>query len=67
MKPGDPVLTDRKRETSWKVHNVAFGVALKRKMDALGIEAILVYPGAGSDFTGPAHYLRAKLTAAAAP
>jgi len=64
MTPNDPVPTDRKAATGWKVHNVAFGVALKMKMDALGIEANLAYPGASGDFRGPTHFLRVKLTSA---
>ncbi len=50
---------------NWKVHHVAFGVALKEKMDALGIEANLSYPGAGSKYTGIVSFLRQKLTGAA--
>jgi acetyl esterase len=45
----------------WKVHHVAFGIALKEKMDALGIEANLAYPGAKTSYAGAADFLRRKL------
>ena len=66
MKPDDPVPADRRRATGWKVHNVAFGVALKKKMDALGVEAILVHPGAQGAGGGLTTFLREKLTVARA-
>jgi len=50
MKPDDPVPTDAKRAQGWKVHHVVFGVKLKEKMDELGIEADLKYPGAKTTY-----------------
>ncbi len=49
MAPDDPVPTgDRAR--GWKVHHVNFGLALKEKLDQLGIENDLLYPGAVSRY-----------------
>jgi carboxylesterase type B len=47
MRPDDPVPDDSERARGWKVHHVRFRIALKERMDALGIESQLVYPGAG--------------------
>lgn len=52
----DSKMPDTAREaTGWRVHHVAFGVALKKQMDALGLEAHLVHPGSsrrGENLTG---------------
>ena len=54
MAPDDPVPAENAQ--GWKVHHVIFGIKLKEKMDALGVEAVLNYPGAtpayksGTDF-----------------
>jgi acetyl esterase/lipase len=47
MRPDDPVPDDSERAQGWKVHHVRFGMALKERMDALGIESHVVYPGVG--------------------
>lgn len=44
MSPEDPV-PDGEGARSWKVHHVSFGLALKRKMDELGLESHVDYPG----------------------
>lgn len=44
MAPDDPVPSG-KGATGWKIHHVKFGAALKEKMDALHINADLIYPG----------------------
>lgn len=46
MSPDDPVPPDPEKARGWKVHHVMFGVKLREKMDELGIEANLKYPGA---------------------
>lgn len=61
MAPGDAVPDDDAEAEVWKVHHVAFGVALKQKMDALGVEAHLVYPGAQAEYETTAEFLVAKL------
>lgn len=71
MAPGGPVPAEGsaafpKGPQYWKVHNVVFGVALKEKMDALGLEAHLAHPGAKNAYRGVADFLRSKLTAAGA-
>ena len=62
MAPDDPIPTDQKQAHSWKIHHVIFGIKLKEKMDALGIEADLQYPGAHSIYESISHFLIEKLT-----
>ena len=61
MSPDDPVPTDPERARGWKVHHVMFGVKLKEKMDALGVETDLKYPGSRSTYTSVAHFFKVKL------
>jgi hypothetical protein len=61
MKPDAPIPSDPKRARGWKVHHVIFGIKLKEKMDRLGIEADLKYPGARTKYRSPAAFLIAKL------
>lgn len=49
MGPNDPPPADAKQAYSWALHHVNFGIALKKQMDALGVEAHLVYPGGPKD------------------
>jgi hypothetical protein len=65
MAPEAPPATDPKAALSQRVHHVAFGVALKRQTDALGVEAHLVHPGSKRQFEGLGHFLRTKLLSAA--
>ena len=62
MKPGDPIPGDPQRARGWKVHHVNFGIALKEKMDELGIEADLKYPGAETTYESIAGFFIAKLS-----
>jgi len=48
MAPGDPVPQGERAAGQWKAHHVNFGLALKKKLDAVGVEADLHYPGAKS-------------------
>ncbi len=61
MKPDDPTPTNPKRVQGWKVHHVIFGIKLKEKMDQLGIEANLKYPGAQTKYESASSFLIAKL------
>ncbi len=61
MKPDDPVPTSAKRAQGWKVHHVVFGIKLKEKMDDLGVEADLKYPGAQTTYTSIADFFIKKL------
>jgi acetyl esterase/lipase len=61
MKPEDPVPTEANRAQGWKVHHVMFGIKLKEKMDALGLEADLKYPGAKTEYRSTADFLIRKL------
>jgi hypothetical protein len=61
MAPEAPVPTDPQRVSGWKVHHVNFGVELARRMDALGIENHLNYPGASPKYENLADFFIAKL------
>ena len=62
MAPDDPVPTDPGRARGWKVHHVVFGVKLKERMEELGIEADLKYPGARTTYRSSARFFIEKLT-----
>ena len=55
MAPGDPV-PEGDRATGWKVHHVNFGLALQTKLDAVGVENHLHYPGADSTYASAADF-----------
>jgi hypothetical protein len=61
MKPDDPVPTNAGRAQGWKVHHVVFGIKLKERMDELGLEADLKYPGANTKYRSTADFLIRKL------
>lgn len=61
MAPGDPIPAEARQAKGWKVHHVMFGVKLKEKMDQLGLEADLKYPGATTTYNSIPHYFIAKL------
>jgi hypothetical protein len=61
MTPDGPVPTEPGRAEGWKVHHVAFGVELKKRMDALGIEAPLLYPGVKDHYGSNVEFFKAKL------
>lgn len=63
MSPDAPIPTNPRRAQGWKVHHVQFGIALKKEMDRLGIEADLQYPGAKTRYRSVADFLIKKLTA----
>ncbi len=60
MSPDDAV-PEGERANGWKVHHVRFGIALKEKMDALGLEADLRYPGATTKFASNVEFFVAHL------
>jgi hypothetical protein len=61
MKPDDAVPTDASRAQGWKVHHVIFGVKLKERMDELGVEADLKYPGAQTTYKSMSDFFIKKL------
>jgi acetyl esterase/lipase len=61
MKPDDPVPANPSKVQGWKVHHVMFGVKLKAKMDELGVEADLKYPGAQTTYRSNAAFFITKL------
>jgi len=56
MKPDDPVPAGGSAQ-GWKVHHVIFGVKLKEKMDAIGVEANLQYPGVTTKYGSREQFL----------
>jgi hypothetical protein len=61
MQPDESVPPNAEQARRWKVHHVVFGIELKKRMDALGIEADLEYPGATTSNQSPAEFFIAKL------
>lgn len=61
MKPDDPIPADPAKAQGWKVHHVMFGMKLKEKMDSLGVEADLKYPGAHTTYESISAFFIAKL------
>jgi acetyl esterase/lipase len=57
--PDDPV--PERGAGLWKVHHVMFGVKLKEKMDQLGVEATLLYPGAPRKYENLGQFFIEKL------
>jgi acetyl esterase len=55
MAPGDPI-PEGDSATTWKVHHVIFGVTLKEKLDALGVEVHLNNPNADSKYKSEAAF-----------
>jgi pimeloyl-ACP methyl ester carboxylesterase len=49
MSPDETVPDDPKEARGWKIHHVNFGIELKERMDELGIENHLVFPGSPED------------------
>jgi hypothetical protein len=61
MAPTDSVPADSQRAEGWKVHHVVFGLKLKEKMDGLGVEAHLQYPGARTTYRAISDFFIQKL------
>jgi hypothetical protein len=61
MAPSEAFPDDPRYVPSWIVHHVMFGVKLKEKMDKLGIEADLSYPGVHTTYSSQIQFLKAKL------
>ncbi len=63
QRPTDPVPKDPQKARGWKIHHVIFGIKLKEKMDELGIEAVLKYPGVQTPYESREDFLIKKLSA----
>ncbi|MEM7368079.1 MAG: alpha/beta hydrolase [Bacteroidota bacterium] len=61
MAPDAPIPTNEKRAFGWKIHHVIFGIKLKEKMDELGVEADLSYPGAETVYQSRIDFFQANL------
>ena len=62
MRPDDPVPTNRAEAVGWQVHHVIFGLKFKERMDALGMESHVRYPGEHAGYASNAAFLIEKLT-----
>ncbi len=61
MRPDAPVPDEASRAQGWKVHHVMFGIKLREKMDELGVEADLKYPGAKTNYRSITDFFIRKL------
>lgn len=61
MSPDEPIPSNPEVVRSWQYHHVIFGIKLKEKMDELGVEAELRYPGAESKYESDLDFLKSKL------
>ena len=60
MRPDAPVPLHPNKAQSWKIHHVNFGIKLKERMDELGVEAHLDYPGSESIYQGKLEFFKAQ-------
>lgn len=63
MSPDDAPPADPEDVKGWQLHHVSFGIALKERTDALGVEGVLLYPGETDPFRGRDRFMIGKLTA----
>ncbi|MCZ6674696.1 MAG: alpha/beta hydrolase [Verrucomicrobia bacterium] len=61
MKPSDPIPEDKAKVKPWALHHVIFGLTLKVRMDALGLENHLKYPGQEVAYRNIPHFFKEKL------
>jgi len=61
MSPNAKLPTDPKRVRGWLIHHVNLGFALRKKTDALGLEAHLKYPGADVKYDSLVEFFVDKL------
>ncbi len=61
MAPDESFPDDLQLVRGWIVHHVMFGVKLKEKMDELGLESVLNYPGTNTKYTSSTHFFKVKL------
>jgi len=63
MAPDAPIPTNRAEAVGWQVHHVVFGTTMKERMDALGGEAHVRYPGQDAGYESNTAFMIEKLTA----
>jgi hypothetical protein len=61
MEPDAAIPAEPRKQRGWKIHHVNFGIKLKEKMDTLGVEADIKYPGATPSYGSNVEFLKAKL------
>jgi acetyl esterase len=61
MAPDASMPTNPKKAQGWLIHHVNFGVKLKEKMDKIGIEAELKYPGTNTKYSSNVEFFKSKL------
>jgi acetyl esterase len=61
MTPDEPEPKNPARVLGWRVHHVAFGIHLQKRMQELGVESHLRYPGARTRYPSMEAFLVAKL------
>ena len=61
MSPTAKLPSDPKRVRGWLIHHVNLGIALKKKTDAINLEAHLKYPGAKNKYESQVEFFVDKL------
>ncbi|MBX2878068.1 MAG: alpha/beta hydrolase [Saprospiraceae bacterium] len=61
MAPDAPIPSIPKKAFGWKIHHVIFGIKLKEKMDEIGVESHLQYPGVTPKYSSNVHFFKSKL------
>ena len=61
MSPSDPIPDDPAKIKPWALHHVVFGLTLKVRMDALGLESYLKYPGQDAGYRNIPEFFQAQL------
>jgi len=61
MNPSDPVPTNPAKIKPWALHHAIFGVTLKVRMDALGLENYIKYPGQEPSYRNIPEFFKDKL------
>ncbi len=62
MPPDAPIPTNRAEAVGWQVHHVVFGTTMQERMNALGIEAHVRYPGCDAGYASNTEFMIEKLT-----
>lgn len=61
MAPDARIPEDPKKAQGWKIHHVNFGIALQEKLNAVGVESTLDYPGAEARYRSVVDFMIDKL------
>ena len=57
MNPEDPIPGNLKRARGWIIHHVNFGIAMEKKLKLKGVDVMLNYPNAKTQFKDQISFL----------